>query len=248
MKHYKIISLSILSFLFIISSCNIKENNTKKIKKDETTVHRTYYEKSGAIKTEITVKNNKKNGPAKKYYPTGELHTLVHYVNSVKEGKTVWYYRNGQAYRVTNYKNNKMDGIRKIYYEDGTLQAEIPYKDGKLQEGTKEYNESGKLIPNDVKINFEEINNLKFDNQFILKMRLSQKSRKVKFFEERTSEEGTRILAPIKTNVSQTGTIIYNIPKGSNIITVLKIYAEYETKLGHPAMISESYNLVVENR
>ena len=251
MKYSKISILIILSVLFINSSCNLTENKEppkKKSNKSDVTIHRTYYEKSGALKTEITVKDNKKNGPAKKFYPTGEVHTLVHYVNSVKEGETIWYYRNGNPYRVTNYINGKMDGIRKIYYEDGTLQAEIPYKKGKLTEGTKEYQKSGEIIENNQEIIIDTYDNLRIENKYILKMNLKEKSKKVEFFNEITSSEGTKILAPIKTNVSHTGVIEYNIPKGSNIITVLKIYAKYETKLGHPAMISTSYNLVAENR
>jgi antitoxin component YwqK of YwqJK toxin-antitoxin module len=248
MKFYSIISLIILTAL--IASCNLKEDKKQKENTDseKIAIHRTYYEKSGALKSEITVKNNKKNGPAKKYYSTGELHTLVNYVDSKKEGKTIWYYRNGQAYRVTNYVNDKMHGIRKIYYEDGSLQAEIPYQEDRLIEGTTEYKQSGELIENNQRITFELDDYFKSENKFLLKIRLAEKPKKVEFFEEKISTEGTRILVPIKTNESNTGIIEYRVPKGSMIKNVVKIFATYDTKLGNPAMISKSYNLVIQNK
>ena len=251
--------LVFITILASINSCQLKENplkdifkgNSKKENKtsdNESVVIKSYYEKSKALKSEITVKNKKKNGPAKKYYPTGELHTLVNYVDNVKVGETVWYYKNGQPYRVTPYVNGKIDGIRKIYYENGKLQAEIPYKNGELVEGTKEYNSKGKLISDKTKIIFETVDLMKFESKYILKMKLSKKARSVEFMQEETSIAGTKILLPVKTNVSGTGKIEYTMPPGSFKMSILKIYAKYTTKLGNPVLISSSYNLAIENR
>jgi len=53
-------------------------NKEEQSKQEENSwIKKTYYEKSGALKSEISIKNKKKNGPAKEYYPTGELRTLV---------------------------------------------------------------------------------------------------------------------------------------------------------------------------
>ena len=203
--------------LTIINSCQFLPNKTKESEKDNngTRVIKSYYEKSGSLKSEITVKDNKKHGPAKKFYPTGELHTLVYYDNGIKEGETIWYYKNGQPYRVTPYENGKMHGIRKKYYKNGKIQAEIPYKNGELQKGTKEYKENGEPIVNEVKIEFETIDNLRLDNKYILIMKLSKKQSKTEYFEEKVSSEGNIVLLPIKTNKSGTGQIEFLIPKGT---------------------------------
>jgi hypothetical protein len=227
---------------------NILSDNIEvpKTTKDEITVRKTYYEKSGDLKSEITVKNNKKHGPAKKYYPTGELHTLVNYVENVKEGKTVWYYKNGTPYRITQYKKGKKEGIRKVYYENGNLQAEIPFKNNELQKGTKEFNMNGTLISDSRKIIFKDNNLIKFKDKFILKMELSKPSKKVEFFEEKISTNGSNILVPINTK-NGVGIIEYFVRPGSYIMKILKIQAKYKTKLGNPVLISTSYNLAIDN-
>lgn len=248
MRFYRF-TLFLLS-VFIIASCQFlteKKNDSEK-SEDGTSVIKSYYEKSKALKKEITVKNNKKHGPAKKYYPTGELHTLVHYNKGIKEGETFWYYKNGQAYRVTPYQNGKMHGVRKKYYKDGQLQAEIPYKNGELIEGTEEYKQNGKQIRNNKHIRFEAIDLTEFENKYILKIMLSHKNSKVKFYQEKIATNGNKILVPIKTNQSGTGKIEYILPKGSFKMEILKIYARYKTSLGNPVLISTSYNLAIENR
>lgn len=244
--------LSYFAILFVfiaLGSCQLVEKKADNTNSDKNgpTVIKSYYEKSRALKSEITVKDNKKNGLAKEYYPTGELRIMVNYVDNIKEGKTIWYYKNGQPYRVTPYVHGKMQGIRTIYYENGELQAEIPYEKGELTLGTKEYSKNGTLISNSQKIVFEELDLLKEENQFILKMKLSKKSKKVTFFEEKLSTEGNKILVSIYTNLSGTGEIKYILPRGTFKKEILKIYAKYETKLGNPALISKSYKLEIEN-
>lgn len=244
------LNIIIASALIFTSSCGlIPEKKSEAPKNDNgVTVVKSYYEKSGDLKSEITVKNNKKNGPAKKYYPTGELHTLVNYVDNIKEGETYWYYKNGNPYRVTPYLKGKMHGTRVIYYENGKIKAEIPYLNGELSESTKEYTKQGELILNQPKLEFEATNLLEYENNFYLKIKLSKKCRKTKYFIEKISTEGTKILAPISINQHGYGVLKFYLPEGDSQNTVLKIFAQYETSLGHPALISDSYKLAIKNR
>jgi len=235
-------------FKGILNKQEEKKREKEQQKANEPVIIKSYYEKSRALKSEITVKNKKKNGPAKKYYPTGEIHTLVNYKNNIKVGKTIWYYKNGQPYRVTPYVDGKMHGKRTKYYEDGTLQAVVPYNNDKLQEGTKEYSKNGEHMPIDQKIIFEPVDLIKIESKFILKMKLADKSGKVEFFEEKTSTEGNKVLVPIKTNVSGTGKIEYVLPRGTSKMKVLKIFAKYKTRLRNPVMISNKYNLAIKNK
>lgn len=241
---------TIILLVFVLGiSCQNAEKKLKKttIDENETWIKKTYYEKSGTIKSEITVKNKKKNGPAKEYYPSGKLRTLVNYVDNVTVGETIWYYENGQPYRVTPYKNGKMEGIRKVYYESGKLQAEIPYLNGELIEGTVEYNKNGNKIKSVVNFKFETQNLIKYSNKYLLKISLSNKLQKVKFYQEKTSTEGEKIRYPIPTS-SGTGIIEFFIYPGTFKMEVIPIYAEYTSKLGNPYLISTKYNLAIENR
>jgi len=240
--------LLLILFLFSIS-CQQTLNNANELveKQDSSYVKKAYFEKSGTLKSEISVKNKMKNGPAKEYYATGELRTLVNYENNIKVGETIWYYQNGKPYRVTPYVNGMMDGIRKIYYENGKLQAEIPYKNDELIEGTIEYDVNGKKLDSKVKIVFKTQDLLKYSNEFILDISLSNNFKNVKFFNEilSTSNKKIRILIDTKKG---TGKIVYNLPPGSFEMRILKIYAEYNTSLGNPKLISSSYNLAIDHR
>jgi hypothetical protein len=232
----------------ILYSCQFltNENNEKKPTKDSTTIRKYYYEKTKTLKKEITVKNNKKNGPAKEYYPTGELRTLVYYVNSIRERETTWYYKNGQSYRVTPYKNGKVHGTRKMYYENGKLQAEIPYKDGELQIGTVEYNKKGNKINNSPKFIFKVTDLRKTSNKVFVQVSLSNKYSKTEFFKETVSSEGKLVRVPIQTNAG-VGKIRFIIQKGYLVNEVVKIYAQFKTSLRNPVLIQENYNLFLDN-
>lgn len=249
---YLIISLSLLTsscdFLSEKSESKSTKKESKTVKSDnKITVRKSYYEDGRTLKKEITVKNGKKNGPAKEYYVTGELRTLVNYKDSKKQGETIWYYKNGKPYRVTPYVNGKMDGIRKKYYENGKLQAEIPYKNGELQEGTKEYKKDGNLITHDVEILFDTKDLLKYSNKYIVQTKLSKSYRKVKYYHEVTNTEGKKVKIPLDT-YKGLGQIEYIIPKGTFKMTIVKFYAEFKTSLGNPILIHESFNLAIENR
>ena len=247
MKHSKITFITLI-LIILSSSCNLipsKKEDKAETKQKGVIVHKNYYE-NGSLKSEITVKNNKKNGPAKKYYITGELHTVVHYVDNVKEGETIWYYKNGQPYRVTNYIHDEIQGLRKIYYENGKLQAEIPYKDDNLIEGTKEYNKYGKLLTDIPHIKFSTIDLMKSENKYIIQVYLSNNSKNATFYSEviNTAKKKSKLIVETKDGI---GSIIVFMPPGSYKTKTLKFYAEYKSSLGNPFLLSATYNLDIEN-
>jgi hypothetical protein len=243
----KILPFYLSLFLFSIISCQQPTQQIEKQVIDENTtwVKKSYYEKSGAIKTEITVKNKKKNGPAKEYYPSGKIRSLVNYVDNVTVGETLWYYENGQPYRVTPYVNGKMEGIRKIYYENGKLQAEIPFKDGEQIDGLKEYDKSGKLITNYPEIVFETRNNLKLDNKIILICKLNKSANKIVFYQEYINSEGLSSLSaiPFKNGFYQ---VEFYIPSRVTVKKSIPIWAKFETQLGNPYIIMKVYELNID--
>ena len=236
----------IFLLLFIsFSSCHYiqkkADNPTEGINKP--VIHKSYYEKSGALKSEITIKNKKKNGPAKKYYATGELHTLVNYVDNIKEGETIWYYKNDQPYRVTPYVNGKMEGIRKVYYENGKLQAEIPYKNGNPFTGLKEYNKNGKLITNYPKIIFKTKDLIKSKNKFVLCCQLSNNSKNVDFYQEFMDKVGNKQVTRVRVSKPGVGEIEFYAPARIEEKRTIVIHAHTKSIMGNPYITKASYQL-----
>lgn len=121
----------VLLFITALVSCS---DNTKK-----------EYYAGGKVKTEITIVDGKKNGPAKAYYESGELKREGTYVNDSLEGNVITYFINGQKETETNYIGGKKTGLYKEYYEDGQLKTEANLKDDNQDGLTKHYFETGKL-------------------------------------------------------------------------------------------------------
>lgn len=235
-----------LSICILISSCakNEKNNKNSPIDNNSEWIKKTYYEKSGALKSEISIKNKKKNGPAKEYYPTGELRTLVNYADNIKQGETVWYYKNGNPYRVTPYVDGKMEGIRKIYYENGKLQAEIPYTKGEAQEGLKEYDKQGKPIENYPKLVFKSENLIKTTRQFVIYCYLSDESKNVTYYHQIKDDLGKLHLntIPAKNGI---GKLVLQIPVASNEKYTITIIAKTKSRLGNPLIIRSNYDFTL---
>jgi len=246
MKKNKIIIL--LIFLAAAAgSCNVENNNKDKnvqTKEDDARIKKAYYD-NGNLKSEITIKNKRKNGPAKKYYTTEELHTIVNYTDNIKEGEAVWYYKSGQPYRITQYKNNKIIGTRKLFYEDGQLMAEIPYKDNEPQIGLKEYNKNGALLTNYPHIVFNTNDLIREQNLFIVTCQLSNHSKKVMFYQELKGTDGKEKLFEIPTK-SGIGKLEFHIPSRIKDTKTVTIYARIKTTLGNPYIIKNSYTFSLD--
>ncbi|MCG8410081.1 MAG: hypothetical protein MI739_02225 [Bacteroidales bacterium] len=231
----------------IKNTFSTKETKNKRADRDSVVIKKIFYEKSKALKKEITVKNNKKNGIAKEYYPDGKLRTVVNYVDNLKEGKTIWYHKNGKAYRVTPYKKGKMHGIRKTYYQNGKIQAKIPYKEGELQEGTVEYDEKGNIIKHKPEIIFKTQDLGQHSGNYVLQLSLSKEYSKVQFFEERTALNGEKMRVRINTRFG-VGTLNFYVSRDESKKEDVKIYAKFNTRLHTPVLIYANYKFASTNK
>ncbi|MDY6801263.1 MAG: hypothetical protein SVU94_08575 [Bacteroidota bacterium] len=245
MKTYLFFLLLVPLLLFSCNKTNQKKDVEQTIVNDNGPwIKKAYYD-NGNLKSEITVKNKSKNGPAKKYYTTGELHTVVHYVNNKKEGEAIWYYKNGQPYRITRYENNKIEGVRKLFYEDGTLMAEIPYKNNEPQIGLKEYNKNGKLLTNYPHIVFNTNDLIREQNLFIFTCQLSNQSKKVMFYQKLKGTDGKERLFEIPTK-NGIGKLEFNIPSRVKDTKTITIYAHMKSSMGNPCIIKDSYTFSLD--
>lgn len=105
MKHKNIILL----FLFTIVSCSNESIKTE------------YYE-SGLIRSEVTIKNGKKNG------------------------KAIYYYENGTIEQERYYKNDKLSGPFISYYENGNVNIKLDFIDSLRIGWGKKYLFTGELV------------------------------------------------------------------------------------------------------
>ena len=108
-------TLTLSTFLLLISSCNQAQNKIEKYP-------------NGQIKSEFSMKDNKKNGIAKFYYESGKISAEAEYKNDKVIGIVKEYYEEGGIYRETVRKT--LEG--KVYNRDGTFYLKGKYDNKKL--------------------------------------------------------------------------------------------------------------------
>ncbi|MBN2213557.1 MAG: toxin-antitoxin system YwqK family antitoxin [Bacteroidales bacterium] len=205
------------------------------------------YSKNGRLLSEVNYVNNKKDGLSVNYYPSGKIHTKLMYRNGVKDGESIWYYESGKVFRINPFKNGKIDGIQKFYFENGTPMAEVPYRNGQPGLGLKEYSESGTLLNNYPDIRFEEVDQVYSHQTFILKIFLSNKSTKVRFYIDDLLDgkylDEKAVSIPLKEGVA---TKEYRVIPGSVKKDRINVIAVYTTRYGLPYLTRRTYNLVIQ--
>ena len=204
------------------------------------------YSKNGKLLSEVSYVNNKKDGPSVNYYPSGKIHTKLIYKDGVKDGESIWYYESGKVFRVNPFKNGKLDGIQKFYFENGNMMAEVPYRNGQPGLGLKEYTESGTLLKNYPTIRFEKINQIYSHQNITLKVYLSNKSSRVKFYFDKLSDgkflDKKALTTPVKGGVAEKE---FRVLPGSVKNEKINVIAVYTTSYGLPYVTQRTYNLSV---
>jgi antitoxin component YwqK of YwqJK toxin-antitoxin module len=204
------------------------------------------YSKNGKLLSEVHYVNNKKEGPSVNYYSSGKVHTRLMYKDGVKDGESTWYYESGKVFRINPFKNGKLDGIQKFYFENGNIMAEVPYSNGQPGLGLKEYSESGTLLENYPSIRFEEIDQIYSHQNIILKVYLSNKSSRVKFYFSKLSDgkfvDNKALPTPVKGGVAEKE---FRVLPGSAKEEKINVVAVYTTNYGLPYVTQRTYNLSV---
>ena len=123
-------SVLILLVSFAISACS-------------TVVEEKYLD--GTIKSEITMKNSRKNGSAKYYYPSGRLQMSMNYVDDKLEGLYEKFTFNGVRTEMTMYSNGMKNGESKLYGENGKLQIQSSFVNDTIHGTYKEFYPNGQV-------------------------------------------------------------------------------------------------------
>ena len=244
--------LSILiSFLALFSACDglqKTEVGDKKSKSKKDGLVKQFY-KNGKIRSAINYKGGRKNGLAISYYKDGTPKQEIEYVEDKKHGVAKTYYENGKLFQKTPYENGVKHGVREKYRQNGKLMAEIPYHNGKACKGLKEYLLNGKPKKQYPVIKIQAIDKLIQNNRYILKVKMSDDSKSVKFYKGSLTDgclgEGLLALSTPTPGVLE---LVYNMPPGTFTMEELNFIAETKTKLGNPYIVQKKYNLAIENR
>ena len=210
-----------------------------------------YYFDTGELKSIVNYKNNKKVGISETFYKSGEKQYDIPYVGGMKQGIVKWYYKDGKVYRETDYKRGKKSGYQRKYWENGRLKSEVFYKDNLVSVGLKEISKTDKKKSAPY-IEVQKINLLKTKQEYVLKFKLSNGRKKVKFYQAKLIEgkyfsvNGGKGSVEIKT-VSGVGELRIPVGKGFNIDKNISIVAVESTAYQNKRIISKKVHVSVRN-
>lgn len=206
------------------------------------------YTPGGSLKKVFTYDMGKREGPAVEYYSNGKLRLKACFRDNKMTGLTKLYYRSGELYRETQYSKGMVNGYRKQYYKDGKLMSVAHFRNGQVGLGLKEYDSHGKEVQPEPKILVEAVNQLAFNNKYILKIRLSKSQANTVFYigtlDDGYLNTGAWPLKP-KNGIAEY-TVYLN--RGDFIMKELVISARFETTKSNYGLVSRVYNLAIDNK
>ncbi len=141
----RILVLSVC-LLFAFTSCDKEQPSQKEVinSKDNGLVKT--YDDSGNLGSEINYQAGLKHGKSLLYHQGSDQVMLeMTYKNGKRSGIARKYYKSGKIYAETPYEDDEVNGIVKLYYRNGNLKAEIPYLQSKEGLGLREYYTNGEL-------------------------------------------------------------------------------------------------------
>ena len=115
------------------------------------------YHDNGQLKSEITYKDGKKNGPYTWYWDNGNISDQGAYKDGKLDGPIKIYYYTGELQIEGVLKDRQKVGIVRGYYKNGQLKSEGTYRNDERNGPLKSYFENGKLrsdelFKNDVQV------------------------------------------------------------------------------------------------
>ncbi|MDV6237890.1 membrane-binding protein [Leptospira ellisii] len=91
------------------------------------------------------LKDGKKEGVWKLWWPSGESAGTVEYKNGQYDGKLHMIWENGKTQEICMYVSGKRNGEQLIYHESGNLNEKVKYVNGLEEEDWLKYFDSGDL-------------------------------------------------------------------------------------------------------
>ncbi len=88
---------------------------------DSVWVAEKWFHDNGALNLEGNIKDGKREGEFKSYYPSGRLYSVGAFVDGKREGRGLVYHENGQLNIDGDYHEGKPSGLWKFYDTEGNL-------------------------------------------------------------------------------------------------------------------------------
>ena len=88
---------------------------------DSVWVAEKWFHDNGALNLEGNIKDGKREGEFKSYYPSGRLYSVGAFVDGKREGRGLVYHENGQLNIDGDYHDGKPYGLWKFYDTEGNL-------------------------------------------------------------------------------------------------------------------------------
>jgi hypothetical protein len=247
--------------LFLLIGCytNQKEKVKNSANPNDSTVDASGKKKNGLVKSyhsdgklysAITYKNGVRDGVSYAYYPNGQVNLELTYANGKRTGQAKRYYENGKLYQTTEYKEDNKHGWQKKYRENGSSISETKFENDEPCLGLKEYLLDNTLKKNYPTIIITPIDELATKGRYTLKLSMSDKTKKVKFYQGKLSPGGCIHdgLGYVRLDErTGTGEIVYNLPPGGFLMDELSIVASVRTLQGNTYITYRAYNLAIDN-
>lgn len=101
--------------------------------------------KNGAVELLQYFRNDKLDGPSRRYNPGAKIAEESYYSDGIRSGAYTKWYANGNVQEVSNYNNDVRDGKTSYFLENGAKVADYSYNRGKLEGDVTLYGENGKV-------------------------------------------------------------------------------------------------------
>jgi hypothetical protein len=207
-----------------------------------------YYNTEGKLIATTEFKNNMYHGKYTTYYSNNKKCTEVTYASHEKNGTAINYYENGKIAIEENYLKGELNGIKKKYHGNGLLMMENEFKNGQPSINLKEYDAYGKIKTNYPSIIIEGVDRVLLEQQYILYVSFSDKSRSAEFYiGELDDNKFLPAHLPEYATTNGVAKIEMPVPPGTVIMKTITIIGKKRTTDGNSFVTTKKYNLAVKN-
>lgn len=105
-----------------------------------------WYRPDGTLGTEVTWRDDKRNGPSLDFYPNGKVQIQESYVDDLRDGESRSYNEDGYLVTTCTFAKGVLQGPLRHYFDDGTLMDEVTLADGKREGVEKTFTRTGKVV------------------------------------------------------------------------------------------------------
>jgi hypothetical protein len=202
---------------------------------------------NGNVSAEMTFKDRKLHGPALRYYIDGKKRSELNYNIGELDGIQKRYYKSGALYKEESFVNGKRQGLTRKFREGGLIMTETIYKNGFPSTELKEYLTDGKLKKNYPEIVVIEEESLRKNGTLTIKVFLSDKSKKVRFYLGKLDEgkflhEGLAEQFGIENGVLS---YTFSLKPGDLLEHQFDFIARTPTKLNNSFITTRSYKVKI---